>query len=293
MNEEQSDKLVLTIDAIKDFLSCRKLYDYRHYRRLTNGRLKSSRLLETVVRNSLKRLHGGEETSELLRNITSEFARQVKLGGIYSDMEEMAKIEELAKAMVSGYVREYPEDGQWMKKVEIERKFVVPIRNVVSGRKSSSLFFEVKPGFLYETGGKLFLLSWEITSRIGDNYKDWLRLNIKVPLLMYALREQTGRSLYGVNVRILRKSLPKENGKQSPLFEDITVLNLRDPSSVETLNELYWIAKDIWDCIRKMEEKAFYKNTYNCRYYGCEFARLCRSGGDIKEINKFQVREEG
>ena len=296
-----NEKLVLTIDAIKDFLFCRRLYDYRHYRRLTSGKINSDRFLELIVRESLKLWYDGM----YLKNVMEWIERRYEIGRInFVDREQwdddfLQMIEKingrwLASSMIEGYAKwiSHIDIKINIKEVSLDDRMIVPIRNIKSGRKSNNLYIDVTIDLLGEEDGHLMLLIWEIASEIGENYKKWLNNNIKLPLLAYAVAESTGKNVDKFDVRILRKSFPVVDDKQISCFDRVVIDVVKNKSFIATLDDIYWVAKEIWDCSRNIERNAFYKNSFNCKYKGCEYYRLCRSGEDMKELEKFKIREE-
>jgi hypothetical protein len=283
------ETLVLTIDAIRDWLNCRRLYYYRHFCCLTSGNPKYSKMLESVVKKCLYRWHMGIDLSEILWGITIALADLAKLGGDNRHMEWLAETE----PMVRQIVKEYAECYQCYDSIDCSRmtfldsssEILVPIRNVESGRKSRGWFLKVTPDLLFEVDGKGRLIIWDIRSRFGDHYEKWLKLNLMIPYLMYAMQEHTKHSIDRVHVRMIRKQKPKK-GEQ---FTERVFFNRRDGAFEEAIRDLYAIALDIWTCSKEGDAELFYRNPSNCQYYRCEYQPICFSGGDIGEIKKYKV----
>ncbi|MBN1881104.1 MAG: hypothetical protein JW885_02935 [Deltaproteobacteria bacterium] len=323
------ETLVLTIDEIRDWLNCRRLYYYRHFCRLTNGNPKYSRLLEEAVKKSLYRWHMGQGLSFIFEDIIHYFdkqyfdnqklSKQTPLGRDDRYIKWAVENEPIARQIIKAYADHYlpdrdrllqsePPDYErtrvlletptrdWMTPLESSGEVLVPIRNIESGRKSRGWWLKVKPDMLFEADGERGLMIWDIRSRFGDHYEKWLKLNLAIPYLMYALQEHNGLGLYQcgskhtnsirrVHVRMIRKQKPKK-GEQ---FTERVFFNKRDGAFEEAIKELYAIALDVWTCSKEGDVELFYRNPENCRYYRCEYQELCFSGGDIGEMKKYKV----
>jgi hypothetical protein len=223
----------------------------------------------------------------------------------------------LARAMLRGYARRYPQEE--FEVIELEKEFECEIRNPDTGGLSQSFSIAGKVDGIVRVGRELFLLEHKTASCVSGEYIDKLWTDTQIALYCHYLRKQ-GYPIVGVIYNVLLKSKIKQrqgeteeefefrkselarknkSGKSSAKrkipetdqeFEDrLTEWYARDEAFVRErifLNNerLAMLQDEVWTITQHLldarRREKFLMNTSNCFSYQrpCEYLPYCRSG---------------
>lgn len=199
--ETTLDKTILTYSALRKFRNCRKKYYWRCVRELVPLERKEALWFGSLIHGCLELWHSGRIIEEVFDYID----KQTELlgdNGNHKDNDTRLK----ATAMMTAYVKAYPEGSEWFKVLALEQTFQQPIINPMTQRSSRSFVLAGKVDGVIEKDGELWLLEHKTAGKIDRGYLDRLWTDTQILLYSFAIEEMYDRPVKGIVYNILTKA---------------------------------------------------------------------------------------
>jgi hypothetical protein len=269
------------------------------------------------IHNCLEIWHGNHNLSDVLDHIDHTYINRI------ADEKEKADWH-LARAMMTGYVKTYPEEN--FEIVSLEKEFCGPIINPETGAESKSFVLAGKVDGIVKLDGLYYLLEHKTASQVDSGYLERLWTDFQICLYSWYVEKFLGYKISGVIYNILSKAkLKQSKGETEAEFEErrnaLIAKSKTGKSSAKRKmsepdeefqarladkysdpqmfhREMLYISRDqfvelqseLWELSQSMLEarrrNAFYRNTSYCFQYNrpCAYYPLCSSNGNPNVI---------
>jgi hypothetical protein len=270
-----------------------------------------------VIHNCLEIWHGNQNIDQVLHHIDHTYVNRTNNEKEKADWH-------LARAMMMGYARTYPEEN--FEIVSLEKEFCGPIINPETGAESKSFVLAGKVDGIVKLDGLYYLLEHKTASQVDSSYLERLWTDFQICLYSWYVEKILGYKISGVIYNILSKAKLKQSkgetelefeerrnaliaksktGKSSakrkmPELDEEFQARLADKYSAPQMfhREMLYISRDqfvelqseLWELSKAMLEarrrNAFYRNTSYCFQYNhpCAYYPLCSSNGNPNVI---------
>ncbi len=216
-------KQILTYSASKKFQSCHKAYYNRYKMNLVPLEQDEVLFLGSTVHNALELWYKRD-----LNDTTIEFQINRFIDEAYPLRESDEKQKRdwhLAKAMMGGYLNQYPQEDFEM--IETELEFSVSIINPNTNRPSRSFELMGKvdalvklPAPVPSGNGLYFIMEHKTASLITGDYIEILPLDFQINLYAMALSKYKNIPIAGVIYNVIQKSkIKQKQGETEEQFE--------------------------------------------------------------------------
>jgi hypothetical protein len=278
----------------------------------------------SVIHNCLEIWHGSHNLSDVLDHIDHTYVSRV------ADEKEKANWH-LAKAMMTGYARIYPEEN--FEVVALEKEFCGPIINPETGAESRTFILAGKVDGIVKLDNAYYLLEHKTASQIDSGYLERLWTDFQIILYSWYVEKMLGYKISGIIYNILAKAkLKQSKGETEAEFEERrealiaksktgkSSAKRKMPESDEDFQarladkysdpqmfhrEMLYISRDqfeelqseLWELSKAMldarRRKAFYRNTSYCFQYNrpCAYYPLCSSNGNPNVIENMYEKK--
>jgi hypothetical protein len=317
-------KMITTYSMWQSFRNCRKACDWRYFQELVPLEKTHSFAFGSVI-------HGGLEIWHRDRKI-EHVMRFLNLAYTYRDHDEKEKADwHLARAMMEGYAKTYPEEN--FEIVSLEKEFCGPIINPETGAESKSFVLAGKVDGIVKLDGLFYLLEHKTASQIDSGYLERLWTDFQIVLYSWYVEQYLGYKISGVVYNILTKAkLKQSQGETEAEFEErrdaLIAKSKTGKSSAKRKmpepdeefysrlaekyfdpqmfhRELLYISRDqfkelqseLWELSKSLlgakRRNAFYRNTSYCFHYNrpCAYYPLCSSGGNPNVIENLYEKK--
>jgi hypothetical protein len=237
----------------------------------------------------------------------------------------------LARVMMAGYARTYPEEN--FELVALEKEFIGPIINPETGAESRTFVLAGKVDGIVKLENDYYLLEHKTTSQINSGYLERLWTDFQIVLYSWYIEKYLGYKITGIIYNILAKAkLKQSQGETEAEFEERrnaliaksktgkSSAKRKMPESDEEFQarmgekysdpqmfhrEILYISRDqfkelqseLWELSQAMlgarRRNAFYRNTSYCFQYNrpCAYYPLCSSNGNPNVIENMYERK--
>jgi hypothetical protein len=306
------------------FRDCRKACDWRYFQELVPIERAHSFAFGSVIHQCLEIWHLNRDIASVINFINRIYINR------NSDEREKADWH-LAKAMMTGYARIYPEEN--FEVVALEKEFSGPIINPETGAESKSFVLAGKVDGIVKLDNAYYLLEHKTASQIDAGYLDRLWTDFQITLYSWYVEKYLGYKISGVVYNILAKAKIKQSqgeteaefeerrdaliaksktGKSSakrkmPETDDEFQARLAEKYSDPQMfhREILYISRDqfvelqaeLWELSQAMlgarRRDAFYRNTSYCFLYNrpCAYYPLCSSNGNSNVVENMYEKK--
>lgn len=299
----------LSFSQISCFNRCKKEYFYKYVQQLRPKQ-------RSLALDFGKYFHLGTEL--LYKHKNPDIAMQVVYDQIEAlDMslcsEEQIKDQDWMKivlnAMLHGYYDGfYSQDMcNGMKIIELEKAYTLPIRNPKTKMPSRTYNFKLIADAVFkDLEGRLWLVEYKTTSRLGDTYFDRLAVDHQITGNLAYLETVYKQPFEGVIYRIMKKPSirQKQSESQEAFYERlqgvfvaeydnyfIELVLTRTPDEINEFRQALWMVQK--DIIGSIKNKWFYQNTTACSINNCSYLELCaKKPSAMMNFEQKEVQEE-
>jgi len=210
-------KQILTFSATKKFQSCHKAYYNRYKKNLVPLEQDEVLFLGSTIHNALERWYNRDPSDT---TIESQIVRLIDEAYPLRDSDEKQKRDwHLAKAMMGGYLNQYPHED--FEIIETELEFSVPIINPATNRPSRTFELMGKVDALVKLDQKYFIMEHKTAALITGDYIEKLPLDFQINLYALALSKYKNIPIAGVIYNVIQKSKIKQ--KQGETLEQFEI----------------------------------------------------------------------
>ncbi len=319
-----TEKMITTYSMWRSFRDCRKACDWRYFQELVPIEKARSLMFGSVIHNCLEIWHGTQNLSDVMGHIDHTYVTRI------ANEKEKADWH-LARVMMTGYARIYPEEN--FEVIALEKEFSGPIINPETGAESRTFILAGKVDGIVKLDDLYYLLEHKTASQIDSGYLDRLWTDFQIILYSWYIEKCLGYKISGIIYNILAKAkLKQSKGETEAEFEerrDALIAKSKTgkssakrkmPESDEDFQarlgdkysdpqmfhrEMLYISRDqfeelqaeLWELSQAMldarRRKAFYRNTSYCFQYNrpCAYYPLCCSGGNPNVIENMYERK--
>jgi hypothetical protein len=301
----------------RQFRNCRKACDWRYFQELVPLEKAPSLMFGSVIHQCLELWHKKRSLELVFDHIDRTYLNRAADGAEKADWH-------LARAMMAGYAKTYPEEN--FEVVALEQEFSGPIINPETGAESRSFVLSGKIDGIVRMNNSYYLLEHKTASQINAGYLDRLWTDFQIILYSWYAEKYLGYKIDGVIYNILAKAkLKQSQGETEAEFEERrnaliaksktgrSSAKRKMPEADEDFQwrltekysdpqmfhrEMLFISRDqfkelqaeLWELSQAMLEarrrNAFYRNTSYCFQYNrpCPYYALCTSNGNPNVI---------
>jgi hypothetical protein len=307
----------------RQFRNCRKACDWRYFQELVPLEKAPSLMFGSVIHQCLELWHKKRSLELVFDHIDRTYLNRTADGAAKADWH-------LARAMMAGYARIYPEEN--FEVIALEQEFSGPIINPETGAESRSFVLSGKIDGIVRMNNSHYLLEHKTASQINAGYLDRLWTDFQIILYSWYAEKYLGYKIDGVIYNILAKAkLKQSQGETEAEFEvrrsaliaksktGRSSAKRKMPEADEDFQrrltekysdpqmfhrEMLFISRDqfkelqaeLWELSQAMLEarrrNAFYRNTSYCFQYNrpCPYYALCTSNGNPNVIANLYER---
>jgi hypothetical protein len=207
-----SGKMLTTYSMWSLFRNCRKACQWRYVEELVPTQRDGSLAFGSLVNQCLELWHGRRDLELVLFHIDRACANQA------AD-ERLKRHWHLARAMMTGYARLYPEED--FEVAHLERKFEGPLVNPVTRAVSRSFTLAGKIDGIVQVGGAHFLLEHKTAAQLDGSYMERLWTDFQTSIYTHYAELALGIKISGVIYNVLVKArLQQGQGETEEEFEE-------------------------------------------------------------------------
>lgn len=298
--------LELSATSINDFLSCRKMYEYRKIRGIYPAEKPRALGFGSAVHKGLE-----------------HFFKQIQLGIEPSKEDAMSAVEVAcegnemcpedaikATCLVDKYIDRYSEnDCKWFEVLSVEYAFEAFLDNPETGKESKSFKLH---GFIDglvrdKNDGRLYILEHKTSGMVNDGYLDRILIDWQIAIYAHCISKIMKEPVVGAIYDIIKKPairMSAGTAKKPPetadefrarCMDNITDDNFIRHTIIFEDSIMAGFLADIWSVANDMKGcKNYYKCTCNCLKYGtCPYMALCRANGDIEQVKEQYIVGNG
>ena len=209
------NKQILTFSAARKFQSCHKAYFNRYKNNLVPLQQNETLFLGSVIHDCLELWHQRDN------DLTIFYEINTRIDNAYShrEMDEKQKRDwHLAKAMMSGYINQYPSED--FRIIDTELEFSVPIINPNTHRASRSFELMGKVDALVMLNNEYYIMEHKTAALITGDYIEKLPMDFQINLYAMAVSRYKNISIAGVIYNVIQKSKIRQKlGETEQQFE--------------------------------------------------------------------------
>lgn len=209
-------KQILTFSAARKFQSCHKAYYNRYKQYLVPLEQNETLFLGSTIHNALEFWYKRDPNDH---TIESQIGRLIDEAYPMRESDEKQKRDwHLAKAMMGGYLNQYPSEELEITDTELE--FSVPVINPNTKRASRSFELMGKVDALVKLNGLYFIMEHKTASLITGDYIEKLPMDFQINLYAMALSRYKNIPIAGVIYNVIQKSkIRQKQGETEIAFE--------------------------------------------------------------------------
>jgi len=205
---ETLSKMRLSHTRIRTFKDCRKKFYYSYVLGIEPRERPLYFTTGGALHRGLELYYTGKSIEEILSGIRDYFNDRKPDIDDPENVDRWRNDMDMSIEIMVRYIEHYSKEQ--FEVVDIEREFNVPIVNPRTNRSSRNFtFFGIADG-LVKLNGKYWLLEHKTTSRLTDQYKKMLTLDIQSISYIEALQRDLHIKIEGVIYNVLIKDIPNE-----------------------------------------------------------------------------------
>lgn len=291
--------LEISASSINDFLSCRKMYEYRKIHGIYPAEKSRALSFGSVVHSGLESVFKAIQLGEAIDKPAIINAVEVIGEGAELTAEDKVK----ATCLLDKYIDKYAEhDAEWFMVLSVEQQFTEPLTNPDTGKLSKMVALH---GFIDglvrdKNDGRLYILEHKTSGMVNDGYIDRILIDWQIAIYAHCLSKIMREPVVGAIYDIIKKpairmsaGTAKKPAETAEQFRERCMENITDDNFIRhtVLFDdaiMAGFLKDIWAVASEMRTcKTYYKCTGNCLKFGtCPYMALCRANGDIEQVKE-------
>lgn len=303
----------ISYSSMTDFKNCRKLFYWRHIKRLEPKKIFFPFIVGEFVHKGIQDFYS--KTPGVIEKLKKAIDKKKKGLKVFLTPDEEFEFEKQRKiiiGMVNGYMKTHTKEFKRWKVKGIESYFNMPINTGFEPKLKNpkqierEFRFSGKIDMVVKTKEGYFVVEFKTVSSLNADYVSRLDMDSQISGYIIGGRRILRKPIVGVIYDVIQKPAIRQKKKETESqymrrLEDLykeqresyyfQTRLYRDKKSLEKFEkELYQVTLDIRRAIRK---DMFYTNPYFCDMRGrCQFFPLCTRGLNKQTERLFINRDD-